>query len=287
MLASRLAGTAASEGPPQEPPATPGTARQRRQRVCTRFPGCFSFWRRLRRGCRCCRGWLLLLCAGELSGSAGNGNPVEHHSQATAGAANPRTAQEGRRGPAQKLPQASWPRRNKQETPPLAAKAPGETARQAVRGARHRHRHHSRHGRQGQRRQRTTAAPATAAATPAHGRAGQGRTGARGAARPRPGNKSNGLGETLPVFFFFGKGRGDPLLLLPGAAACSCVLVKLVGDYSGNAPTSPRDHGRRGRRRKRQPRRLEPPSARNRTVAKSAANTSARTLRLRRPSFLC
>jgi hypothetical protein len=35
--------------------------------------------------CRCCRGWLLLLCAGELSGSAGNGNPVEHHSQATGG----------------------------------------------------------------------------------------------------------------------------------------------------------------------------------------------------------
>ena len=63
---------------------------------------------------------LLFLCAGELRGSAGNGGPVEHHSQATAGAANPRTAQEGRRGPAQKLPQASWPRRNKQETPPLA-----------------------------------------------------------------------------------------------------------------------------------------------------------------------
>ena len=34
---------------PQEPPASPGAARQRWQRACTGFPGCFPFWGRLRR----------------------------------------------------------------------------------------------------------------------------------------------------------------------------------------------------------------------------------------------
>ena len=57
--------------------------------------GAFLLGERLRRGCcRCCWGWLLLLCAGELSGSVGNGGPVEDHSQATQ-AANPRRAQDG------------------------------------------------------------------------------------------------------------------------------------------------------------------------------------------------
>lgn len=48
---------------------------------------------------------------------------------------------------------------------------------------------------------------------PAHGRTGRPRR------QARPGNKSNDLGETLPVFFFFGEGVQRPLLLLPGAAA--------------------------------------------------------------------
>ena len=68
---------------------------QRRQRVCTGFPGCFSFWRRLRRVCcRCCLGWRLLLWAGELSGSVGNSNwwAPSRRSQATGGR-QPRTAQ--------------------------------------------------------------------------------------------------------------------------------------------------------------------------------------------------
>src|ERR1039458_4119506 len=38
-------------------------------------------------------GLVLLLCAGELRGSAGDGNPVEHHSQATAGGRHLCTAQ--------------------------------------------------------------------------------------------------------------------------------------------------------------------------------------------------
>src|ERR1017187_1779401 len=101
-LASVPAGTPASEGPPQEPPATSGTARQRRQRVCTGFPGCFPFWGRLWEGCcRCCWGWLLLLCAGELSGSVGNGSRVEHRHAAGKPRGQP-TGAPGRRGPAQR-----------------------------------------------------------------------------------------------------------------------------------------------------------------------------------------
>ena len=37
-LAAVPAGTAASEGPPGQPPATPGAAQQRRQRFCTGLP---------------------------------------------------------------------------------------------------------------------------------------------------------------------------------------------------------------------------------------------------------
>ena len=66
--------------------------------------------------------------------TAGGGTPPRH-SQATR-AANSRTAQDGE-ARRRKLPLASRQHRNKQETPPLAAKAPDETARQAVRGARH------------------------------------------------------------------------------------------------------------------------------------------------------
>src|ERR1035437_5921755 len=33
---------------PREPSVTPGAPRQSRQRVCTGFPVCFSFWKRLR-----------------------------------------------------------------------------------------------------------------------------------------------------------------------------------------------------------------------------------------------
>ena len=60
-------------------------------------------------------GLVLLLCAPDLKGERGKQQVVVLR-RATATpreAANPRTAQEGRRGPAQKLPQASWPRRNR------------------------------------------------------------------------------------------------------------------------------------------------------------------------------
>src|ERR1017187_8579947 len=84
--------------------------------VCTGFPGCFSFWERLRRVVAgVAERLLLLLCAGELNGSAGNSSPVNHHSQAT-GAAT--TAQEGRPGPAQKLPPTSRQHRKKWGPPP-------------------------------------------------------------------------------------------------------------------------------------------------------------------------
>jgi hypothetical protein len=86
------ASTGRRDGPPREPLATSGTARQRRQRVCAGFPGFLG--EAVGAYCGCCRGWLLLLCAGELNGGARNGSRVEHNSQAT-GAANSRRAQDG------------------------------------------------------------------------------------------------------------------------------------------------------------------------------------------------
>ena len=44
MLASVPAGTAASEGPPREPPATPGAARATAATGLPGFPRCFLFW---------------------------------------------------------------------------------------------------------------------------------------------------------------------------------------------------------------------------------------------------
>gem|GEM_PF-3830380 len=87
-------GAAAWEGPPRQPPATPGAAR------ATAATGLYGVSRvlflsggRLRELVPGVAGrLLLLLCDGELRGSAGNSSPVDHHSQAT-GAANARTAQ--------------------------------------------------------------------------------------------------------------------------------------------------------------------------------------------------
>src|ERR1017187_1186171 len=50
-----------------------------------------------------------------------------------------------------------------------------------------------------------------AAETPTHGEQ----------AGPGTGNAGNGSPSTLPVFFFFWEGCGDPLLVLPGCAFCS------------------------------------------------------------------
>ena len=104
-------------------------ARQRRQRAPVGLQGSFSLWGRLREfvaGVAWRR--RLLLCAGEAA------SRVERHSHATR-AANPRTAQEGRRGPAQKLPQASWPHRKTLEDRAVATENP-EAALEAVPGAR-------------------------------------------------------------------------------------------------------------------------------------------------------
>jgi hypothetical protein len=178
-----------------------------------------------------------------IEGSAGNGNPVEHHSQATAGAANPRTAQEGRRGPAQKLPQASWPRRNKQETPPLAAKAPDETARQAVRGARHQPSGPPPRGLPGR---RTATKERTPAPMAAPGSANTRR--ARGAGRPRTGNSGNGYPPTSPVFFFFGRGLHKPVAFVARAGLPPCVLANLGRKRGQGSGTTTPDHGNTGAR---------------------------------------
>src|ERR1017187_6166499 len=80
-LAFVSAGTAASEGPPGQPPATPGAARQRRQRVCRGFQGAFFSGGGCGRLVAGVAGRLvLLLCAGELEGERGKRQPVEHHS---------------------------------------------------------------------------------------------------------------------------------------------------------------------------------------------------------------
>src|ERR1035437_2817267 len=95
-LASVPANTAASEGPPRPPPATPGAARATPPTGLPGLPGCFSLWGRLRGVVAGVAGrLLLLLCDGELRGSAGNSSPVDHHSQAT-GAANPRAPSQDR-----------------------------------------------------------------------------------------------------------------------------------------------------------------------------------------------
>ena len=135
-----------------------GTTRDSRRGAATAatalpgLPGVLFFWGR---GCgRLVAGvagrLLLPLCAGELGGSAGKSS--RWHTTAKPQPGQPAAhGPEGRRGPAQRLPPASWPRRKKWETPPLAAKAPDETARQAVRDARHqppgpRHHDHGHHG---------------------------------------------------------------------------------------------------------------------------------------------
>src|ERR1035437_1910544 len=85
-LLSVPAGMASSDGPPRQPPATPGAARATAATglwpVCQ---GSFSLWERLRELVAGVAGWrLLLLCGGELSGCAGNSSAVEHNSRATA-----------------------------------------------------------------------------------------------------------------------------------------------------------------------------------------------------------
>jgi hypothetical protein len=88
---------------------------QRRQRVCRGFHGAFFSGEAAGGSVPVLPGLVLLLCAPDLKGERGKQQVVVLR-RATATpreAANPRTAQEGRRGPAQKLPQASWPRRNR------------------------------------------------------------------------------------------------------------------------------------------------------------------------------
>jgi hypothetical protein len=90
-LASVPARRGRRDGPSREPPATPGAARQRWQRVCTGFPGCFSSGGSLRRVVAgVVGGWLLPLCVGETA----SGGALPRHSHATGGS-HPHTAEDG------------------------------------------------------------------------------------------------------------------------------------------------------------------------------------------------
>src|SRR5665647_954162 len=44
-----------------------------------------------------------------------------------------------------------------------------------------------------------------------------------------PSNKSNGSPQTVPVFFFFGEGCGDPLLVLPSVPGVGLLPVLVCG----------------------------------------------------------
>src|ERR1017187_7908847 len=148
VLASVPAGTAASEGPPPEPPATPGAERQWRQRVCTGFPGCFLFWGRLRELVAGVGG-RLLLCVGELRGSTTAG--YGHATGQPPGAPAQEDGEDRRR----KLPPASRQRRKKWGPPPSTAEADTTTtAAMAARGDGRQPRREHRH------RWRPAAAPA-------------------------------------------------------------------------------------------------------------------------------
>src|ERR1035437_8370233 len=52
------------------------------------------------------------------------------------------------------------------------------------------------------------------------------------------GNKSNGSGETLPVFFLFGEVCGGPLLLMPGLQSSFRVLAGSVAAVGSRTPRS-------------------------------------------------
>src|ERR1035437_4890921 len=76
-----------------------------------------------------------------------------------------------------------------------------------------------------------------AAATPTHGEQ----------SGPGTGNAGNGFPTTLPVFFFFWEGCGDPLLVLPGCAFCGVFFCVLEGGGGGGRPPGGRGGGGGGR----------------------------------------
>jgi hypothetical protein len=103
-------GAAAWEGPPRQPPATPGAAR------ATTATGLYGVSR-------------VLSFLGEAAG--GSATPQPGHSRGSQLAHGP----EGRRGPAQKLPPASGQRRRKWGPPPTPSTAEADTRATAAMAA--------------------------------------------------------------------------------------------------------------------------------------------------------
>jgi hypothetical protein len=151
-LASRLASTATWEGPPREAPATPGAPGKAAEGCCWRCRGgCPHALEKLAGARETTAQW----CSAKTTAKP-TGTPAAEAPTQARGAGTP-----------------CWPRRKKPETPPPAAKPPGETARQAVRGAWHPPpgpRHHGSQGRRTATRERAPAPEWWPPAAPTHGK---------------------------------------------------------------------------------------------------------------------